>query len=137
MIGERLRDARAARQLSLSDVAEKAHISAATLSRIENSKQGVDLGLFLSLLKILHIEPGDVLEEDGAVSSGDRLVDQITTLNAEQRTRLWKDLAASRRAQRPRITGDGRAMNQKLEELLAQVEYLREEIESTRTKRRR
>src|SRR5438128_460669 len=92
MIGDRLRDARGSRQLSLSDVAGEAHISAATLSRIENGKQGIDLGLFLSLLKILRIQPADVLDDDGNASSGDRLVDQISALNAGQRTRLWKDL---------------------------------------------
>jgi len=137
MIGEKLREVRGARRLSLSDVAEKAHISAATLSRIENGKQGLALGLFLTLLKILHVQPVDVLEsEENGASSGDRLVDQIASLQGDQRTRLWRDLAASRRAQRPRPS-DGRAINQKVEELVAQMDYMREEIEAIRAKRQR
>jgi transcriptional regulator with XRE-family HTH domain len=136
MIGEKLREARGARHLSLSDVAQKAHISAATLSRIENSKQGVALSLFLTLLKILHVEPVDVLDGNGNGDSSNRLADQITALQADQRARLWRDLAASRRAQRPR-PADGRAISQKVEELVAQMDYMREEIEAIRSRRRR
>jgi transcriptional regulator with XRE-family HTH domain len=136
MIGDRLRDARSARHWSLSDVAEKAHISAATLSRIENSKQSLDVGLFLLLLKILRIQAIDVLENDGNVSSGDRLVDQIVRLGGEDRIQLWKDLATSRRTQRSRKSS-AREVGEKVEELVAQIEYLREEIEAVRAKRRR
>ena len=136
MIGDRLREVRTARHLSLSDVAGKADISAATLSRIENGKQGIDLELFLSLLKILRIQPSEVLENDGAVSMNDRLVDQISALDMDQRARLWRDLATSRRTQRTRPS-DARALGEKVEELVAQVEYLREEIEAVRAKRRR
>ena len=136
MIGDRLREARAARQFSLSDVAEKAKISAATLSRIENGKQSLDVGLFLLLLKILRIQPSEVLEPDGNVSSGDRLVDQIARLDGDSRTKLWKDLAASRRSTRAR-RANTREVNQKVEELVAQIDYLREEIEAVRSKNRR
>jgi len=136
MIGDRLRAARASRQLSLSDVAEKAHISAATLSRIENGKQGLDLGLFLLLLKILRIEAMDVLEPDGTISSGDRLVDQIARLNGDDRVKLWKELASSRRTQRARRV-TSREMSQRVEELVAQIDYLREEIEAVRARQRR
>jgi transcriptional regulator with XRE-family HTH domain len=136
MIGDRLRQARTSRQLSLSDVAVKAQISAATLSRIENGKQGLDVGLFLLLLKILRVQASDVLEADGTVSSGDRLVDQIARLDAEARLKLWKDLAASLRAQKTR-RNSAREMSQKVEELVAQIDYLREEIEGVRVKNRR
>ena len=134
MIGDRLREARAARQFSLSDVAEKAKISAATLSRIENGKQSLDVGLFLVLLKILRIQPADVLEADASVSSGDRLVDQIVRLDGDARTKLWKELAVTRRATRVR-RASSREMSQKVEELVAQIDYLREEIEAVRSKK--
>jgi len=136
MIGDRLREARAARQFSLSDVAEKAKISAATLSRIENGKQSLDVGLFLTLLKILRIQPADVLESDGNVSSGDRLVDQIARLDADARTKLWKDLTTERRTQRGRRSSK-REINQNVEELVAQVDYLREQIEAVRARQRK
>jgi len=136
MIGERLREIRSARHLSLSDVAGKADISAATLSRIENGKQGIDLSLFLNLLKILRTQPSEVLEDNGSVPMSERLVDQISALDGDQRARLWRDLAVSRRTQRTRPT-DAKAMSQKFEELVAQIDYLREEIEAVRSKRRR
>jgi len=136
MVGERLREARSARHLSLSDVAEKASISAATLSRIENGKQSLDVGLFLLLLKILRIQAMDVLDNDASVSSGDRLVDQITRLDAEQRAKLWNELAATRRSQRARRSS-AREMNERVEEMVAQIDYLREEIEAVRAKHRR
>lgn len=136
MIGDRLRDARTGQQLSLSDVAGKAHISAATLSRIENGKQGLDVGLFLSLLKILGVDAANVLESDEEVASGDRLVDQIARLRAEDRVKMWKDLAASRRAARSR-KATTRDISQKVEELVAQIDYLREEIEAVRQKQKR
>jgi hypothetical protein len=49
---------------------------------------------------------------------------------------LWRELAASRRAQRAR-PADSRAINLKVEELAAQIDYMREEIESLRGKKRR
>lgn len=134
MIGDRLREARTARQLSLSDVAVKAEISAATLSRIENSKQGLDVGLFLIILKILRIQPAEVLESDGSIDSGDQLVDQIARLDGGARTKLWKDLATTRRNTRVKRAST-RDVSQKVEELAAQVDYLREEIEAFRTRR--
>ena len=136
MIGDRLREARCARQYSLTDVAGKAHISAATLSRIENGKQSLDVGLFLLLLKILRIQASDVLENDGMVSSGDRLVDQLARMDGEARTQFWKDMAESRRTQRT-TRRNAREMNQKVEELVAQIDFLREEIEAVREKRRK
>jgi len=61
VVGNRLRQARTARQLSLNDVAGRAKISVATLSRIERDKQGIDLGLFLTLSRILKAPPHDLV----------------------------------------------------------------------------
>ena len=72
VIGNRLRQARTARQLSLNDVAGRAKISVATLSRIERDKQGIDLGLFLTLSRILKAPPHDLLTADG--DGGTRLI---------------------------------------------------------------
>ena len=78
----------------------------------------------------------DVLEPDGTISSGDRLVDQIARLNGDDRVKLWKELASSRRTQRARRV-TSREMSQRVEELVAQIGYLREEIEAVRAKQRR
>jgi len=134
MIGERLRDSRHSQHLSLTDVASKAGISAATLSRIETSKQGVDLGLFLSLAKILKAIPHELLGDTNTdENTSDPLVRKIAGLGSKERVKLWQQLAASRRSR-----SKSRAeVNQQVEELLAQFEYLKEEIESVRLSLRR
>src|SRR2546425_8446417 len=95
VVGNRLRQARTARQLSLNDVAGRAKISVATLSRIERDKQGIDLGLFLTLSRILKAPPHDLLTADGdGRDSVDPLVQRIASLDVAERARLWRELAA-------------------------------------------
>ena len=65
LIGERIRELRQAQGRSLADVAGKAKVSVATLSRIENDKQSVDLGLFLVLAGILQVAAHELLGSDG------------------------------------------------------------------------
>jgi len=136
MVGERLRDVRHAQHLSLMDVASKAGISAATLSRIETDKQGIDLGLFLTLANILKTVPHELLGYTTPEKSSDPLVRKIAALGSSDRVRMWRDLSAARKS-RSRI---GRAeLSQQVEELVAQFEYMKQEIESVQLglKRRR
>lgn len=132
MIGVRLREARETRGLSLTDVATKAHISAATLSRIENSKQGLDFSLFLVLAKVLAVSPSDLVDdEENAVN--DPLVTKIAQLATTDRVRLWKDLAEARRNSRNKKHARNiDTASQQVEELHAQFEYMREELEAVR-----
>lgn len=134
MIGERIRESRQSQHLSLTDVAGKAGISAATLSRIETSKQGLDLGLFLTLAKILKAAPHELIGEDGEERESDPLARKIAALASVERARLWRDLAAVRRERRRKPRAE---VGAQFEELLAQFEYLRQEIESVRTNLRR
>ena len=136
MIGEKIRQARQAQQLSLAQVAAKAKISAATLSRIETEKQHVELNLFLTLARILHVSANQLLGEaaEAGAEGGDPLVRQIAALDAPERTRFWRDLTTARKQARPRST---RNMNQQIEELLAQVDFLREEIVAVRSRLKR
>ena len=132
MIGDRLREARETRGMSLTDVAGKAHVSAATLSRIENSKQGLDFGLFLVLAKVLAVAPADLVghDDDG---NGDPLVSRIAQLSTFDRTRLWQDLAEARRNSRQkRHARNTDTTSQQMEELFAQFEFIREELEAVR-----
>jgi transcriptional regulator with XRE-family HTH domain len=134
MIGTRLRDARLSRSLSLTELANKAHISAATLSRIENEKQGLDLAFFLLLARLLKVPPADLLgirpEEEQQP-----LVDQISALSSADRTHLWRELAKTARNERTsRRNGQSAVLSQDVDELLAQVEFMREEIEAVRRK---
>src|SRR6266568_7709565 len=96
MVGTRIREARTSRNLSLNEVASRAHVSVATLSRIERDKQGLDLGLFLILCRVLKALPHDLLgdETDDKV---DPLALQIARLAHTDRVQLWRDLATARR----------------------------------------
>jgi len=129
VVGNRIREARTSRNLSLNEVASRAHVSVATLSRIERDKQGLDLGLFLILCKVLKAAPHDLL-----IGEGDENVDplalQIGRLNHGERVQLWKDLANGRRERRQAMRSNVRRLNDEIEELLAQLQYVQAEIES-------
>ncbi|HEV7767535.1 MAG TPA: helix-turn-helix domain-containing protein [Thermoanaerobaculia bacterium] len=132
MIGERIREARLAQERSLADVAGRADISVATLSRIENDKQSLDLGLFLALAQVLQVPAQQLLGESGQTAS-DHLARRIASLGSRERLELWKDLAEERRTIRTRKRGaEVRQVGQQVEELLAQVDFLREELEAIR-----
>jgi transcriptional regulator with XRE-family HTH domain len=137
MIGERLRDARTSRGLSLTDVAGKAAISAATLSRIENSKQGLDFRLFLELAKILAVTPTELLNADDSADENDPLAGRIASLACVDRAKLWRDLTESRRKTRRSHSSRQDNLEQRLEELFAQFEFIHEELNAMRNAVRR
>ena len=135
MVGARLRQARTSRDLSLNEVASRAHISVATLSRIERDKQGLDLGLFLVLCKVLKTLPHDML---GTEEIGDPLAVQIGRLNHGERVQLWRDLADARRVDRHAMPRwQIRRLADEVEELLAQLQYVQAEIETFQTQVRK
>ena len=126
MIGERIRQTRQARRLSLNDVSERAKISVATLSRIERDKQGLELGLFLLLCRVLQTSPQELLGEDDRNSNVDPLAVRIGSLNHAERLQLWQELAANRRGDRRRAThAQMHRLSDEVEELLAQMDLLR------------
>jgi transcriptional regulator with XRE-family HTH domain len=129
MIGERIREARLAQDRSLADVATKVNISVATLSRIENEKQAVDLTMFLNIAGALQVSPQQLIGEN-AKADHDPLARRITALGSRERLELWKDLAEERRAQRGRKRGgEMRQVGQQVEELLAQeLEAIRKRV---------
>jgi transcriptional regulator with XRE-family HTH domain len=128
MLGTRLRQARISRQLSLNDVAERARISVATLSRIERDKQGLDLGMFMILSKILKTPPEELINAENAEVPADALAAQISRLDAKERANLWRDLAGRKGASNGK--GHMKQVALEVDELLAQLEFLRSEIES-------
>ena len=134
MIGERLRKLRHEQQLSLNDVASRAKISAATLSRIENEKQALAIDMLFALAGILSVAPEDLVavRPDGDRSENENhLAEKIAALRSSERARLWRQLAAYQRAARARRRDKSDAAGH-IEELLAQVDFLRQEIESVR-----
>jgi transcriptional regulator with XRE-family HTH domain len=140
MIGERIRQTRQARRLSLNDVAARAKISVATLSRIERDKQGLELGLFLSLCRVLKTSPRDLLVDGDGDGNGkvDPLAVRIASLNPPERVQLWHDLAATRRGdRRTHMRAQMRRLADEFEELMAQIELVRAEMESLHSRMRR
>jgi transcriptional regulator with XRE-family HTH domain len=136
MVGNRIRVARQSRNLSLTELAARADISAATLSRIERDKQNLDLALFLTLIRILELTPHEVLGDVTGEEGVDPLVRAISGMQTCERAQLWRSLAAERRAHRSRKS-DGRAVANEVDELLAQVDFIRGEIESVQKRLRR
>jgi transcriptional regulator with XRE-family HTH domain len=134
MVGEKLRQARVARQMSLADVASQAHVSAATLSRVERDKQAIDVGLFLTLARVLSTAPADLLSEGDGSESDSALATRIAAMQSRERTKLWRQLNEERRDLRNHRRADNQAMALEVEELLAQMDFLRDEIESVRTR---
>lgn len=139
MIGERIRELRHAQGRSLADIAGKADVSVATLSRIENNKQSVDLGLFLTLAKVLQVTAHEILGGDGAEDNGkvDPLARRIAMLETRKRTELWREVAAERRAQRGKIRNAVSEVGNQVEELLAQLDFVRGELETVRKRVRK
>lgn len=130
MVGQKLRVARHSRGMSLNDVATRASISAATLSRIENEKQAVDVEMLLTLSSILSIEPADLFERPLA-SEADPLAARFAGLDSKSRAKIWNELAAAARQRK----GASTTLRQKeidVDEMLAQLDYLRAEIESVK-----
>jgi transcriptional regulator with XRE-family HTH domain len=126
-----------ARNLSLQEVSVRAHISAATLSRVERDKQGLDLALFLILCKVLGISAHEILESDGAADSDDPLVVKIAKLAHSERVQLWRDLAAKSGTGRGRtLRAQMHNLGEEVDELLAQFEFIRSEIESVQSRLR-
>jgi transcriptional regulator with XRE-family HTH domain len=67
-VGPRLRDARQARRMTLSDVAERTGISTSTLSRLESGQRRPNLDLLLPLAHVYRVALDDLI---GAPPTGD------------------------------------------------------------------
>jgi transcriptional regulator with XRE-family HTH domain len=125
MVGAKIREVRQSQGKSLAEVAGEAKISVATLSRVETDKQSIDVNLLVLLARILGVDARDILGDE---RSSDPLAHRIASLDTRKRAELWRDLASERRSQRARP----RNIGQQVDELLAQVDFLRDELESIR-----
>lgn len=123
-IGVALRMARQARRLSLSDVAAKAGMSVATLSRIETGKQNVDVSLLVNLAHILHVSPAALLEGNGdGRQSTVVLAEELALLSPAERARV---LASA--LKQSRKDGSKEALHARVESLLTTLDLIREEL---------
>ena len=127
-IGTRIREVRTARRLSLSVVALKASISTATLSRIETGKQSIDVGLLVVLAGILQMPTHELLSEES--NDGADVADRIARLKAPERARLWRELSGQRK--RSQTLTRMHDLSSEVDELLAQIDFLRGEVERIR-----
>ncbi len=135
-VGEKIRKARQAKQLSLQQVAERAHLSSATLSRIETNKQRLDLEWCVELSEILDLDPGVILSTRG---EGTQSIPSILDLPPDQRINVWRALADVTRGQKIRTRYRREHIRQiavEIEALVAQMEFMREQIEYLRKRLR-
>ena len=130
-VGESLRRIRIQQRLSLTDIAEKADISVATLSRIETNKQNLDVALLFTLAKILGVSPGEVLGEAGG-HAPDELAKHLARLRRSERARLLFGPSRQR---------DPGHLRDTIDDLLTTVDVLRDELltvhRAVKTKRKR
>jgi transcriptional regulator with XRE-family HTH domain len=117
-IGDSLRRARIEQRLSLNDVAEKADISIATLSRIETNKQNLDVSLLLTLSRVLKVPITDLLGVDGEGDGAVVLTKRLARMSAAERARLIID-SRSANATEPHVNFD---------DLLLTLDILRDEL---------
>lgn len=84
--------------------------------------------MFMILSKILKTPPQELINAESAEVPADALAAQISRLDAKERAHLWRDLANRKGP----ANGKTRMQQVALEvdELLAQLEFLRSEIEN-------
>lgn len=119
LIGETLRRLRTERELSLAGVAQQARISIATLSRVETNKQNLDVDLLLTLARILGVSAAEILGDREEADDVDQLSRRLAALPAAKRTKVI--LQSSRRR-------DPKQIQSTLDDLVAAVEILRDEL---------
>ena len=70
-LGNRIRDRRQELRLSQEKVAEKAGISANTVSRIEGGQSAMSIEIFIKMVQILGVDADELLGENGLVTEED------------------------------------------------------------------
>lgn len=129
-VGETIRRLRLERDLSLADVAGKAGISVASLSRVETNKQSVDVELLLKLAQVLSVAPAELMGGAQEVRSSDTLARELARLAPAERARIFLQ---SRRH-------DAKQLPAAVDDLLSTIDVLREdlvELQRTVARRRR
>jgi transcriptional regulator with XRE-family HTH domain len=133
-VGARIRKARHEEQFSLEVLARKLNVSAATLSRIETGKQPIELNFLQSLAEVLSRNMSSFIDDGRAEgTSRSSLVETMSMLGPEARIAVWRQLAERTRT-RQAHGRSARNLALEVDELLAQIDFLRAEIELVRTR---
>jgi hypothetical protein len=81
---------------------------------------------------------GDGHMQIGESDSTDPIVRQIAALDYRERTQLWRALAGVQKKQKSRaLSIEARQLAQQIDELLAHIEFIRDELENVRRRLRR
>lgn len=70
-LGNRIRDRRHEIRLSQENVAERAGISANTVSRIEGGQSAMSIEIFIKMVQILGVDANELLGDNGLVTEED------------------------------------------------------------------
>jgi transcriptional regulator with XRE-family HTH domain len=134
MVGKKIRELRLAQGRSLADIAKRADVSVATLSRVETGKQAIDLGFLLCVARILGASADEILDGRGSGNAA-TLAAAIASMPATDRAGLWRAVGEARRSRRGRVSRDrSNELARELEELHAHLELLREELDAIRAR---
>ncbi|MDX1583294.1 MAG: helix-turn-helix domain-containing protein [Thermoanaerobaculia bacterium] len=134
-IGMMLRQARRRVGLSLEDVASKADLSISTLSRMETGRQSISVETLISLAQILGVDPAALVGSAAESSeSPDPLLGRLRALDRKKRIEFWTQLTESAREDGGRITSRSEELRGEVDELLAQIDYIRAEMESVKSR---
>lgn len=118
-VGERLRRIRMERRLSLAHLADRVGVSVATLSRVETSKQNIDVSMLVTLASVLDVSPGEILGERNDGDDADGLKRRLARLPRAERTRLFLEASRVRQMQE---------LSSMVDDLIATLDVLREEL---------
>jgi transcriptional regulator with XRE-family HTH domain len=117
-IGPTLRRLRMQRNASLAAIAEQARISVATLSRIETNKQSIEIGLLLTLARVLGVPAAHLVGGDAEIDV-DTLAAQLAALPPDARAKVVRKSSPARQA---------KDLQPVLDELISGVDMLREQL---------
>ena len=118
-VGPTLRRLRMERDIALAAVAEQAGVSIATLSRIETNKQSIEVGLLLSLARILEVSAADILGCDDEPDVVEALSRRLAALPPDARTKVFKKSSPK---------SSPKDLQPALDDLISTVEMMREEL---------
>ena len=118
-VGARIRSARQQRRLSLSEVAGRMGLSVATLSRIETSKQSLDVDLLVALSRVLGVPASRLLGDTDGDHDLEVLADRLAALSAGDRARLLQAAMGRRDSDLAAVIGD----------LLSTLDVMRDALE--------
>lgn len=118
-VGPALRRLRTERNIALAAIAEQAGISIATLSRIETNKQSIEVGMLLTLARILDVPAADILDSGDGYDDVEVLSRRLAALPPDARSKVFRNSAPKRNT---------KDLRPALDDLISTVDMMREEL---------